>query len=239
MMTRRHLLQASLAAALSAVVAACSRKVTPRATSTNTPTPTTTATGTAVPTCIVKPALTEGPYFVDEKLNRSDIREDRQGALLRLAFNVSRLDASGCVALQGAQVDVWHCDAAGVYSDVAQNDSVGKKFLRGYQLTDANGHSEFITIFPGWYMGRAIHIHFKIRTFAGGTKTYEFTSQLFFDDGTIDAILAKDPYKMRGAPDIRNANDGIYNQSGGALTLPLAAEGSGYAGSFDIGLQIR
>jgi len=121
MMTRRHLLQASLAAALSAVVAACSRKVTPRATSTNTPTPTTTATGTAVPTCIVKPALTEGPYFVDEKLNRSDIREDRQGALLRLAFNVSRLDASGCVALQGAQVDVWHCDAAGVYSDVAQN----------------------------------------------------------------------------------------------------------------------
>jgi protocatechuate 3,4-dioxygenase beta subunit len=232
MMTRRHVLQAALASAAAAVIAACKGKTKIPTASPTTLIATTPATPT-IPNCVVKPALTEGPYFVDEKLNRSDIREDREGTKLRITFNVSRLTGITCSALQGAQVDVWHCDASGVYSDVGQNNSVGKKFLRGYQLTDANGKAEFTTIFPGWYTGRAIHIHFKIRN-----ASNEFTSQLFFDEATIDAVLATAPYKGRGSPNTRNANDGIYANGGSQLTLPLKAEGSGYAGAFDIGLQL-
>src|SRR5690606_14847228 len=121
--------------------------------------------------------------------NRSDIRADPsdgamvQGAQLDLTFNVSQIDSNGCNALASAQVDIWHCDAAGVYSDAVDRsfNTVGKTFLRGYQMTDANGVAKFLTIYPGWYPGRAVHIHFKIRI-----NNYEFTSQLFFDDAFTD-----------------------------------------------------
>ena len=116
-----------------------------------------------VPACVVRPQQTEGPFFIDEKLNRSDIRSDpgrndaRPGAVLQLAFAVSRLSGGACAPLSGAQVDVWHSDALGAYSDGAQ------KFLRGYQVTDDTGAARFVTIYPGAYQGRAVHIHFKIR----------------------------------------------------------------------------
>jgi protocatechuate 3,4-dioxygenase beta subunit len=248
MMTRRHLLRAAAVTAVSAVIAACGGKKksatpTPSSSPHDTTTPTPTGTATATPSCVVRPALTEGPYFVDERLNRSDIRTDpsngttKDGAQLRLVFNVSQVNGASCTTLPGAQVDVWHCDAGGLYSDQAQNNTVGRKFLRGYQVTDANGRAEFITIVPGWYQGRAIHIHFKIRMLAGNRATYEFTSQLFFDDATLAEVLAKSPYSSRGNPDTPNASDGIYQQSGGQLNLSLSREGSGYAATFDIGLQ--
>ncbi len=84
----------------------------------------------------------------------------------------------------GAIVDIWHCDAAGVYSDATDPgfNTVGKKFLRGYQVTDANGGVQFTTIYPGWYRGRTVHIHFKVRAKAKSGQSYEFTSQLYFDD---------------------------------------------------------
>jgi protocatechuate 3,4-dioxygenase beta subunit len=246
MITRRAMLRASLAAAASAFLAACKGKT--RIATPLSPTPTTsitpTSTSSAIPACVVKPQLTEGPYFVDERLDRSDIRTDtsdgstKDGVALRLAYNVSRLDGTACARLPGAQVDVWHCDAAGLYSDQAANNTVGKKFLRGYQVTDANGVAQFLTIFPGWYQGRAIHIHFKIRTFQGSSATYEFTSQLFFEDATIAEVLAQPPYKSRGSPDTPNASDGIYRQGGSQLVVKLGREGTGYAGTFDIGLQM-
>ena len=121
-------------------------------------------------TCIVRPQLTEGPYFVDERLNRSDIRPDpttgsvEPGVPLVLRFNVSRVSGNSCAALAGAFVDIWHCDAAGNYSDISggagQGNTLGQKFLRGYQVTDSGGAVEFQTIYPGWYPGRATHIHF-------------------------------------------------------------------------------
>jgi protocatechuate 3,4-dioxygenase beta subunit len=148
-----------------------------------TPTAMPTATPGSLPTCVVRPAATEGPYFVDEKLNRSDIRSDpgtgtvKPGALLALTFNVSRIANGSCTALNGAMVDVWHCDAGGLYSDESTNNTVGQKFLRGYQVTDASGLAAFTTIYPGWYSGRAVHIHFKIRTTTSSGASYEFTSR--------------------------------------------------------------
>ena len=134
--------------------------------------PAVSAQARSSPSCVVKPQQTEGPYFVDEKLNRADIRSDptdgtgKSGAELRLAFNVTRIDGATCTPLAGAIVDVWHCDARGIYSDVSDGsfDTRGKQFLRGYQVTDKDGAARFITIFPGWYQGRTAHLHFKIRT---------------------------------------------------------------------------
>ena len=197
---------------------------------------TTAAAQVAAPACVVKPEVTEGPYFVDEKLNRSDIRPDPSGGAaadgvpLKLVFRVSRVASGGCTALSGATVDVWQCNATGVYSDVSSNNSVGKKFLRGYQITDANGTATFTTIYPGWYMGRTVHIHFKIRT-----SNKAFTSQLFFDEAVNDTVLAKAPYNSRGKRDTTNARDGIYNSQ---LLLPVTVDGSGYAGTFDVGVQV-
>src|SRR5438034_5556005 len=156
----------------------------------------------ALPSCIVRPAVTEGPYFVDEKLNRSDIRSDpstgavKDGAQFALTFLVSRVTGSACAALSGATVDVWHCDALGVYSDATDPsfNTKGLKFLRGYQTTDASGKAQFTTIYPGWYQGRAVHIHFKIRTTTG----HEFTSQLFFDDSLTDKVHVNAPYAEKG-----------------------------------------
>jgi protocatechuate 3,4-dioxygenase beta subunit len=196
--------------------------------------------------CVVRPALTEGPYFVDEKLNRSDIRSDlstgnvRDGALLVLTFNVSRVASNACAALSGAIVDVWHCDAAGVYSDVSDTGfrTVGQKFLRGYQATDSNGAASFTTIFPGWFSGRAVHIHYKIRTDAASSSGYEFTSQLFFDDALIDTIHAQQPYVAKGSRNVRNAADSIYNEGGTQVLIALSKTTTGYAGAFNIALQM-
>jgi len=239
-----------------AVVAACTGKSplsaaspTPPATSTPAPSPTPTAAPEAapVPACVVTPAETEGPYFVDEKLNRSDIRADASGANLRpgtaltLAFGVYRMNGSGCQPWPGVQVDVWHCDADGVYSDESAQRSVGENYLRGYQLTDDKGMARFQTIYPGWYMGRAVHVHFKIRAFSGGQKTYEFTSQVFFDDAATDLVYAAAPYSSRPAREVRNANDMVYtgnNNSGAQLLVKLGSDGAGgYVGTFSIGLQ--
>ena len=202
------------------------------------------AATTTAPACVVRPALTEGPYFVDEKINRSDIRSDpsdgsvKDGTTLALTFNVFTI-SDGCTPLEGATVDVWHCDAAGVYSGVDDPgfSTVGQKFLRGYQLTDASGQAKFVTIYPGWYQGRTVHIHFKIRTDADG-QSYEFTSQLFFDDAFTDQVYAGEPYAAKGERTLRNDGDGIFQQSGGQLTLATSQVSDGYAATFDIGLQM-
>src|SRR4051812_15933758 len=204
-----------------------------------------TAPTTANSSCLVRPELTEGPYYVDEELNRSDIRSDpdtgtvKAGALLALTFNVTRASSTACEPLANAIVDVWHCDALGVYSDV--NDpgfnSAGQKFLRGYQVTGTDGIARFTTIYPGWYRGRAVHIHFKIRSSASAEVAYEFTSQLFFDDALTDQVHAQPPYAAKGQRDLRNSGDGIYNQGGSQLVLNVSSSGDGYAATFDIALD--
>ena len=106
-------------------------------------------------------------------------------AALDLRLVVSTVTEAGArQPLAGAQVDIWHCDALGVYSDVRDrsSDTTGKKFLRGYQVSDDAGQVRFTTIYPGWYGGRAVHVHFKIRRPGAGGRIDEFTSQLYFDD---------------------------------------------------------
>jgi len=198
-----------------------------------------------VPGCVARPALTEGPFFVDEKLNRSDIRSDptdgvkRPGVDLQLTFNLSRVVNSTCVAAEGYMVDVWHCDALGAYSDVndPNSNAADKKFLRGFQLSGSDGKAQFTTIYPGWYQGRAVHIHFKIRSSTTSAKALEFTSQLFFDEATTDVVHAMQPYAQKGQRTLKNSGDGIYNQSGGQMVLDAKIVDSGYAASFDIAID--
>ena len=195
--------------------------------------------------CVVRPQLTEGPYFVDERLNRSDIRSDpttnviKADALLELGFNVSRVKGNSCSPLAGAYVDVWHCDALGTYSDVRDGgfDTRGQKYLRGYQVTDSNGSAQFQTIYPGWYSGRTVHIHFKIRLFAGAEATYEFTSQLFCDDAFTDQVYTQAPYNTKGTRNTRNNQDGIFNGAGSQLILDVSQTAQGYSATFNIGLE--
>jgi protocatechuate 3,4-dioxygenase beta subunit len=191
-----------------------------------------------LPPCVVKPELIEGPYFVDEKINRSDVRADtksgavKEGSPLELEFKVSRVSNTECKVLSGAMVDIWHCDAQGAYSDVRdwQFDTSGQNFLRGYQLTDKNGVAKFTTIYPGWYPGRAVHIHFKIRK-----DNHEFTSQLFFDESLTDKILTLKEYKKNGSR-TRNERDGIFRDSNNQLTLNLQETGKGHKATFEIGI---
>lgn len=209
----------------------------------------------ALPGCVVRPELTEGPYFVDTLLNRSDIRTDpasgaaKPGVPLALEFNVNQIANGQCTPLKGAMVDVWHCDANGVYSGVTDTgvgfNTVGQKFLRGHQVTDDKGVARFTTIYPGWYQGRAVHIHFKIRApWAPGAKVtdansqYDFTSQLFFDDALNNKVFAAAPYASKGLPDRTNQDDGIFRESNGSLLVKLAQTDQGYAGKFDVGLDL-
>jgi protocatechuate 3,4-dioxygenase beta subunit len=194
-----------------------------------------------MPACVVTPAQTEGPFFADTRLQRSDIRSDpadgsvRPGTPLVLTLRIHRVGVASCAPLAGAMVDVWHCDAAGAYAGTA--DAPGHRFLRGYQMTGAAGTVHFTTIYPGWYPGRAVHIHFKVRAKAATGSDVEFTSQLYFDETVSDRVLAGPAYPGRGRRRVHNTDDGLYRFGGPALTVTPVARGTGYAAAFDIGLH--
>jgi protocatechuate 3,4-dioxygenase beta subunit len=193
----------------------------------------------AAPACMATPAQTEGPYFVDARLNRQDIRSDAaSGAIsagVPLALALRVVDArAACAPVAGAVVDLWHCDAAGVYSDAVDPgfNSRGSSFLRGYQVSAADGTVRFLTIYPGWYSGRAVHLHFKVRTRGGR----EFTSQLYFDEAVTAQAHAHAAYQGHAGRRIRNDRDGLFRHGGAELLLAPQRQGDGYAAAFDIGL---
>ena len=198
--------------------------------------------------CVVRPELTEGPFFLDRALDRSDIRTSsrsgsaREGAPLTLSVAVSQIAAGRCAPLPGAVVHVWQCDAVGVYAGVADSRTgsanAGDDALRGTQATNAGGTARFTTIYPGWYRGRAVHIHFKIRTQAAGGGAYEYTSQLFFPEDLTDQIHAQAPYAAHGRRDTTNQRDGIYRQGGAQLLLAPTPTASGYAATISIALDL-
>jgi protocatechuate 3,4-dioxygenase beta subunit len=207
-----------------------------------------TAFAAAMPACIVRPEQTEGPYFIEEKLHRADIRSDpadgslKQGAPLRLIFEISRVNGAACAALNGAIVDLWQCDALGVYSGVRDAaggfDTRGKQFLRGFQTTGAAGTAEFLTIYPGWYPGRAVHIHFKIRTLPSPQRAFDFSSQLYFDDSVTDQVHQGSPYNAKGRTRTLNDADFLFRRGGKQLIPALTKDGEGYTAKFSIGLRI-
>ena len=249
-LSRREVLALMGAGSVAVVVAACA----PGSTASRTPsaaatgaagstseTASTAAVASSLPSCVVVPELTEGPYYVNENLDRSDIRIDTsdgktsEGAVLTLDWVVSQVDGNACIPLEGVLVDVWHCDALGNYSDVGNEQ--GHDFLRGYQKTDASGKATITTIYPGWYQGRAVHIHFKIRTDAAAASGLEFTSQLFFDDALSARVYSSGVYASKGTPDQPNASDGIYQQSQGMTLLDVARDGDGYKATFELAIQ--
>ncbi len=201
-----------------------------------------------MPSCIARPELTEGPYFTDVELDRSDIRAEpstgdvRPGVPLALTFTVGQISAGACAPLPGARIDIWQCDAQGRYSAFQDRragfDTRDEKFLRGYQETDSAGVARFTTIYPGWYPGRAVHIHFKIRTPAGEGRTYEFTSQLFFDEALSGEVFASEPYLAKGDRYVPNAGDSIYRRAGEQLLLYVAPRDEGFGADFAIGLDL-
>ena len=138
-------------------------------------------------------------------------------------------------------MDIWHSDAEGVYSGVENPGNAGgagTDFLRGYQVTNAQGAAIFRTIFPGWYRGRAIHIHVKVRVFDGSQQTFEYTSQLFFAETTIDQVYAREPYSSNGEPDTPNNSDGIYGEMGGTgLVRMSGSAAAGYSGAVTLGIS--
>jgi protocatechuate 3,4-dioxygenase beta subunit len=181
-LTRRRLLEL-LGGASVAALSGCGGSGTSATSSTGS----TSASGSSGASCVLTPELTVGPYFVDEKLNRSDLTTNTTDANvlnaipLSLVMTILQYASSGCSALAGAQVDVWQADAAGLYSDESVENTVGQTVLRGSQITDSNGAVTFKTIIPGWYSGRTVHIHVMIRTLStSGAVLTEFTIQLFF-----------------------------------------------------------
>jgi protocatechuate 3,4-dioxygenase beta subunit len=193
------------------------------------------------PACVVRPEMTEGPFFVDKQLSRSDIREGRPGAPLAIALTVMDVTGGQCRPLPNAVVDVWQCDAKGVYSGVSDPmqgaNTADQKFLRGFQTTGADGMAHFTTIYPGWYRGRTVHIHFKIRTQAP-SGAFEFTSQWYFDEALNERILAGPDYARPGRRDTLNRTDSIYRNGGDQLLLAPTRNGDALASPFAIGLDL-
>jgi len=208
----------------------------------------------ATPNCAtLTPDVTEGPYWVDEQLFRSDIRTDpttglvQAGITLTLAITVINSN-SNCGALAGAYLDIWQCGATGIYSDeptynpgggTGNVTTTGEKFLRGYQITDSNGQVRFTTIYPGWYSGRTIHIHVRIRTYSGSSTLTNYTTQIFFDDSINDIVLTNAAYARSTPRDTTNATDSVYTTAGPDNTTMLATvtqTSSGYAAALTIDL---
>ena len=151
--------------------------------------------------------------------NRSDIRSDtsdgsvQDGIPLRLILHVYDVDnndgdgVGSCTPLTNAKVDIWHANSKGIYSGVKDAGTGQNDYLRGYQMTDENGTVRFTTIYPGWYEGRAIHIHVKVRNFEGSNETLEWTSQFYLNNSINGQVHTQPPYNNHGPVDMTNEED--------------------------------
>jgi len=175
--------------------------------------------------CTLYPKQTAGPFYLDLNSLRRDISEGKAGASLRMQV---RVRAADCSPLKKLAVDLWHCDANGVYSgfpgQLGGLDTTGQTFLRGTQVTDADGVAEFETIYPGWYPGRTTHLHFKVHT----SDSMEATSQIYFPEELTSQIYETGPYEVRGQKDTPNASDGIATANPAPLAEVTGDASSGY-----------
>ena len=221
---RRQLLTGAGALGVAALpIIACAKEPAPAATS---------ARLIAGTSCPVTPEQTEGPFYFDPALVRQDITEGKAGTPLRLRLQI--VQAAGCAPSQRARVDLWHCDAAGVYSGYDQERSAGQRWLRGTQFADGDGVATFRTLYPGWYEGRAPHIHVKAWLPDGRM----LTSQLYFPDQLSDAVYRDSAYGGRSGRRLRNGDDVIFRRAGGNVPIAELARGTaGYDGAIVIALR--
>jgi len=180
--------------------------------------------------CLLTPEVTEGPYWIDESFTRRNVTEGKPGMPLLLRFTV--LNAKTCSPIRNADVEIWHCDASGVYSGVNGSST---HLLRGHQRSDGAGKAEFLTVFPGWYPGRTPHIHIKVS--AGGNLVH--TGQVFLPEAITRKVYAQPPYARRGRYDTSHAADMIFAQAGGASAVAKLVRrrgAKGYVGSIAVGV---
>jgi protocatechuate 3,4-dioxygenase beta subunit len=269
--SRRRALGLGGTIGLGGLLAACGTGSSPTATATASAAATTSA-GTSVRalldaagTCTLAKEETQGPYWFDVDSIRTDLRQDRPGMPLKLALRVQ--DMSACKAggaaapVANSVVEIWHCDAGGVYSgfesastggggapggpggsggtsdgSYSQGDGEASPtddgtYLRGAQVAGADGIVQFTTIYPGWYRGRTVHIHLKVHV----DKKTVLTTQLYMDEAVNDAVFATSPYDEHTGRDTRNDNDHIFDASG---LLSLRTSGNGYLGVLNLGVDV-
>ncbi|MEV0592572.1 intradiol ring-cleavage dioxygenase [Nonomuraea cavernae] len=271
--SRRRLIAGISSLGLGGLLAACSDSGTATVTTSTgasvTPEATTAKDLTSLfadaNTCTLTATTTQGPYYFDAEKIRSDIREDKQGVRLRVAIKVQ--DSETCEPLSNAVVEIWHCDAAGLYSGAEAQSTGGgggtpptgappggpptggppgggpggrpgdggrgdmgdltptddERYLRGAQVTNADGIVEFTTIWPGWYRGRTIHIHAMVHF----SNERVLTTQVMFDEAVNKAVLAKSPYSERAGRDTFNDDDNIYQDN---MLMKVTEEDDGYLG---------
>jgi protocatechuate 3,4-dioxygenase beta subunit len=229
-LTRREVLGLIRTTGAALTVVRCGGE-TPTSPSATTPT-TTTSTGTSGAGCAVTPSETIGPYPSLVDLFRSDIREGKNGTMLTLKLKVVNANA-GCAVVPNANVEIWHVDAAGNYSQYGSQ--TGQTYLRGIQTTDTNGEVTFTTIYPGWYQGRATHIHVEV-TIGGVSRK---VTQIAFPESINNAVHGSGVYASRGSNPISNRADNIFADSlDSELVTPTGDPTSGYTASFTIGVAL-
>jgi protocatechuate 3,4-dioxygenase beta subunit len=192
-----------------------------------------TTTGSPTSTngsCAVTPTETVGPYPSLVDMFRSDIREGKAGATLNLTVKVVNA-SNACAPVAGANVEIWHVDAAGNYSQYGTQTAA--TFLRGIQTTNAAGEVTFLTIFPGWYQGRATHIHLEV-TIGGVSRK---VTQIAFPESVNDVVHRSGVYASRGTNPTTNSRDGIFADSlASEIVTPMGDPSTGYTALFQVGI---
>ncbi|MCX5367094.1 intradiol ring-cleavage dioxygenase [Streptomyces sp. NBC_00124] len=210
-----------------------------------------TAPVAAAAVCTLTREMTEGPYYLDGQYVRSDITEGKPGIPLKLTLTV--VDDDTCAPLPNALVEIWHADHLGEYSGFVgangHNEPDNGTFLRGGVLTNSSGVASITTIYPGWYVGRCIHIHIKVHTnvtltpdgsFTGGQELH--TGQLYFSETITTRVSRLSPYTANRVTRTTLAQDSIYDDGGAAsgllaLTALGSSTSSGYAGTLTLGVE--
>jgi protocatechuate 3,4-dioxygenase beta subunit len=189
------------------------------------------ATASTNATCAVTPTETIGPYPSLVDLFRSDIRETKTGTVLTLTLKVVNA-SSNCAPVANANVEIWHVDAAGNYSQYGTQTT--QTYLRGIQTTNANGEVTFITIYPGWYQGRATHIHAEVTISGRSIKV----TQIAFPESVNNTVHGSGVYASRGSNPMSNLSDGIFTDSlSSEIVTPVGSPSSGYTATFQIGIS--
>jgi len=226
---RREVLGAMGAAAGAALAIGCGSSPT---SPTDTASSGAATTGSTNAACAVTPNETAGPYPSLTDIFRSDIRESKTGTVLTLTVKVVNVNAA-CAAVPNANVEVWHCDSGGNYSEYGSQTS--QTYLRGIQTTNGNGEVPFTTIYPGWYQGRATHIHLEVTT--GGVSRK--ITQIAFPESVNNSVYRSGGYASRGSNPTSNLSDGIFADSLSAeLVTPTGDPSSGYAASCQVAVAI-